>query len=105
HPALIADSGPRVAQRSKALQSLVRITSGRDWESHRDAHNWPSIVCVWPGYGFVEFDDPRDADDAVYDLNGKDLCGERVIVEHTKGPRRDGSYGSGGGGGGGGGGG
>lgn len=46
-------------------------------------------------YGFVEFDDPRDADDAVYDLNGKDLCGERVIVEHTKGPRRDGSYGSG----------
>nr|ACO08916.1 Splicing factor, arginine/serine-rich 4 [Osmerus mordax] len=48
------------------------------------------------GYGFVEFDDPRDADDAVYDLNGKDLCGERVIVEHTKGPRRDGSYGSGG---------
>uniref|UniRef100_A0A3Q3APJ1 Serine and arginine rich splicing factor 4 n=1 Tax=Kryptolebias marmoratus TaxID=37003 RepID=A0A3Q3APJ1_KRYMA len=42
------------------------------------------------GYGFVEFDDPRDADDAVYDLNGKDLCGERVVVEHTKGPRRDG---------------
>ncbi|KAG7233637.1 hypothetical protein INR49_006775, partial [Caranx melampygus] len=29
-------------------------------------------------YGFVvEFDDPRDADDAVYDLNGKELCGER----------------------------
>lgn len=53
------------------------------------------------GYGFVEFDDPRDADDAVYDLNGKELCGERVIVEHTKGPRRDGGYGGGGGGGGG----
>lgn len=47
------------------------------------------------GYGFVEFDDPRDADDAVYDLNGKELCGERVIVEHTKGPRRDGGYGGG----------
>lgn len=26
---------------------------------------------------FQEFDDPRDADDAVYELNGKDLCGER----------------------------
>jgi arginine/serine-rich splicing factor 4/5/6 len=24
-----------------------------------------------------EFDDYRDADDAVYELNGKDLCGER----------------------------
>ncbi|XP_022351875.1 serine/arginine-rich splicing factor 4 isoform X3 [Enhydra lutris kenyoni] len=47
------------------------------------------------GYGFVEFDDLRDADDAVYELNGKDLCGERVIVEHARGPRRDGSYGSG----------
>ncbi|XP_048877790.1 serine and arginine rich splicing factor 6b isoform X3 [Brienomyrus brachyistius] len=41
------------------------------------------------GYGFVEFEDTRDADDAVYELNGKDLCGERVIVEHARGPRRD----------------
>ncbi|XP_056335528.1 serine/arginine-rich splicing factor 4 [Danio aesculapii] len=47
------------------------------------------------GYGFVEFDDPRDADDAVYDLNGKDLCGKRVIVEHTIGQRRDGGNRSG----------
>uniref|UniRef100_A0A8C9V7V9 Serine and arginine rich splicing factor 6 n=1 Tax=Scleropages formosus TaxID=113540 RepID=A0A8C9V7V9_SCLFO len=42
------------------------------------------------GYGFVEFEDTRDADDAVYELNGKELCGERVIVEHARGPRRDG---------------
>uniref|UniRef100_A0A8C8AI05 Serine and arginine rich splicing factor 6 n=1 Tax=Otus sunia TaxID=257818 RepID=A0A8C8AI05_9STRI len=35
------------------------------------------------------FEDSRDADDAVYELNGKDLCGERVIVEHARGPRRD----------------
>ena len=26
-----------------------RITSGRDWESHRAAHNLPSFVRVWPG--------------------------------------------------------
>ncbi|XP_062897353.1 serine/arginine-rich splicing factor 6-like [Mobula hypostoma] len=45
------------------------------------------------GYGFVEFEDSRDADDAVYELNGKELCGERIIVEHARGPRRDGSYG------------
>uniref|UniRef100_A0A8C9XGE5 Serine and arginine rich splicing factor 6b n=1 Tax=Sander lucioperca TaxID=283035 RepID=A0A8C9XGE5_SANLU len=53
------------------------------------------------GYGFVEFEDNRDADDAVYELNGKELCGERVIVEHARGPRRDrdghsGGYGGGG---------
>ncbi|KAM4588094.1 uncharacterized protein PAE49_002682 isoform 2-T2 [Odontesthes bonariensis] len=41
-------------------------------------------------YGFVEFEDMRDADDAVYELNGKELCGERVVIEHARGPRRDG---------------
>ena len=34
-----------------SLQSLVRfcITSGCDWQSHRAAHNMPSIVRVWLG--------------------------------------------------------
>jgi len=27
-----------------------------------------------------EFDDARDADDAVYDLNGKSLCGDRYVM-------------------------
>uniref|UniRef100_A0A8C7RML8 Serine and arginine rich splicing factor 5a n=1 Tax=Oncorhynchus mykiss TaxID=8022 RepID=A0A8C7RML8_ONCMY len=31
------------------------------------------------GFGFVEFDDHRDADDAVYELNGKELCSERKL--------------------------
>lgn len=45
-----------------------------------------------------EFDDPRDADDAVYELNGKDLCGERIILEFSRrGPRgRMDRFGSGG---------
>lgn len=35
------------------------------------------------GYVFVEFEDCGDAGDAVYGLNGRELCGEHVIVEHV----------------------
>ncbi|TKC47537.1 hypothetical protein EI555_020680 [Monodon monoceros] len=35
------------------------------------------------GYVFVEFKDRGDAGDAVYGLNGRELCGEHVIVEHV----------------------
>ncbi len=34
-------------------------------------------VSLKNGYGFVEFDDYRDADDAVHDLDGKELMGIR----------------------------
>ncbi|XWS56499.1 hypothetical protein CRYUN_Cryun09bG0090400 [Craigia yunnanensis] len=39
-------------------------------------------------YAFVEFSDPRDADDARYSLNGRDLDGSRIIVEFAKGVPR-----------------
>ncbi|XP_017620427.1 serine/arginine-rich splicing factor RS2Z33-like isoform X5 [Gossypium arboreum] len=39
-------------------------------------------------YAFVEFSDPRDADDARYALNGRDLDGSRMIVEFAKGVPR-----------------
>ncbi|KAH7725102.1 Sfrs5 protein [Aphelenchoides avenae] len=51
-------------------------------------------VVMKNGFGFVEFDDVRDAEDAVHDLNGRDLCGERVVVELSRrGPRGGGGYG------------
>ncbi|XP_072122053.1 serine/arginine-rich splicing factor 5-like isoform X3 [Mobula birostris] len=42
------------------------------------------------GFGFVEFEDHRDADDAVYELDGKELCSERVTVEHARARPRGG---------------
>lgn len=37
-------------------------------------------------YFCQDFEEYRDADDAVYELHGRELLGERVIVEHAKGP-------------------
>jgi len=45
------------------------------------------------GYGFVQFDDARDAEDAVYELNNREICGERVTIEHAKGTPRSGGGG------------
>jgi len=51
------------------------------------------------GFGFVEFDDYRDADEAVYELNHKEMLGERVTVELARPTPRSPSYGGSGGGG------
>ncbi|GFR18251.1 hypothetical protein TNCT_464532 [Trichonephila clavata] len=37
------------------------------------------------GFCFVEFEDFRDADDAVHDLKGKELLGERVMIDYARG--------------------
>ena len=37
-------------------------------------------VSLKNGYGFVEFDDDRDADDACHDLDGKELLGGRQVT-------------------------
>jgi len=37
-------------------------------------------------FAFVEFDDPRDADDAAYGRDGIDFLGGRIRVEKTRGP-------------------
>ncbi|KAJ8924373.1 hypothetical protein NQ315_007169 [Exocentrus adspersus] len=80
----------------------------RDLEKFFRKYGRIKEVSMKNGYAFVEFDDHRDADDAVYELNGKELLGDRVTVERARGtPRgsdqwrgRDGGGGGGGGGGG-----
>uniref|UniRef100_A0A915BBJ1 RRM domain-containing protein n=1 Tax=Parascaris univalens TaxID=6257 RepID=A0A915BBJ1_PARUN len=67
--------------------------SERDIEHFFRGYGRIRDIVLKNGFGFVEFDDPRDADDAVYELNGKDLCGERIILEFSRrGPRGRGMY-------------
>ena len=40
------------------------------------------------GFAFIEFEDPRDADDAVRGMDGTTICGSRVRVEHSTGKVR-----------------
>ncbi|XP_022796108.1 serine/arginine-rich splicing factor 5-like isoform X2 [Stylophora pistillata] len=72
---------------------LPRDTRERDLERFVRGFGRIREVSIKLGYGFVEFDDPRDADDCVYDLNGRELLGERVVVEHARNPSRSQDYG------------
>jgi len=54
-----------------------------------------SLKNVWvarnpPGFAFVEFEDTRDAEDAVRGLDGTRVCGNRVRVEMSNGQSRGG---------------
>ncbi|XP_067619635.1 serine-arginine protein 55 [Eurosta solidaginis] len=60
----------------------------RDLERFFKGYGRTRDILLKNGYGFVEFEDHRDADDAVYELNGKELLGERVVVEAARGTVR-----------------
>lgn len=76
---------PERARGGGGSRARERAAPANDTPARRCAARAPPLR----RYGFVEFEDSRDADDAVYELNSKELCGERVIVEHARGPRRD----------------
>jgi len=62
-------------------------TRERDLEDLFSKHGKIVNVSLKLGYGFVEFEDSRDADEAVKQLDNYDLDGSRIIVEHSRGPR------------------
>ncbi|KAJ7394256.1 hypothetical protein OS493_000058 [Desmophyllum pertusum] len=73
---------------------LPRDIRERDLERFVRGFGRVREVSIKLGYGFVEFDDPRDADDCVYDVNGRELLGERVLLEHARNPSRNNDYGN-----------
>ena len=60
----------------------------RDIESFFNGFGVIKQVNMKKGFAFTVFEDQRDAEDAVKELNGRRLKGERVKLEFAKGERR-----------------
>ena len=60
-------------------------------ELEKEFESFGRLRDVWvarnpPGFGFIIFEDPRDAEDAVREMDGKRVCGSRIRVEFARGP-------------------
>ncbi|KQK02253.1 serine/arginine-rich splicing factor RS2Z32 isoform X1 [Brachypodium distachyon] len=67
---------------------LSSRTRSRDLEDLFGRYGRVRYVDMKHEFAFVEFSDPRDADDARYNLDGRDFDGSRMIVEFAKGVPR-----------------
>jgi len=63
------------------IGNLPSRASERDIEDFFRKFGRLREVVVKNGFGFAEFEDARDADDAIYEMNGRELQGSRVVVE------------------------
>ncbi|CAG0915548.1 unnamed protein product [Notodromas monacha] len=73
------------------IGGIHQKTRERDVEKFFYRYGRLREVLLKNGYGFVEFEDERDAEDACHDMDGKELLGERLRVEMARGgkSRRD----------------
>ncbi|KAK3137659.1 hypothetical protein QOZ80_5BG0455380 [Eleusine coracana subsp. coracana] len=67
---------------------LAPRTRSRDLEYIFSKYGRVRDVEMKRDYAFIEFSDPRDADEAQYQLDGRDVDGSRIIVEFAKGVPR-----------------
>ncbi|CAF0728262.1 unnamed protein product [Brachionus calyciflorus] len=73
------------------IGGLTRIASREEIEKEFSRYGKLTNVFVArnpPGFAFVEFDDPRDASDAVRAMDGRNICGVRARVELSHGKSR-----------------
>ncbi len=64
-------------------------SNGSKQELEKEFEHFGPLKSVWvarnpPGFAFIEFEDPRDADEAVNQMDGKKVCGAKIRVELAK---------------------
>ncbi|XP_065070605.1 serine/arginine-rich splicing factor 3-like isoform X1 [Rhopilema esculentum] len=67
------------------IGSLSRDTQERDLENVFFKHGKLLRCDLKRGFGFVEYESPRDAEEAIRAENGRRLLGSRIVVEWAKG--------------------
>jgi arginine/serine-rich splicing factor 4/5/6 len=73
------------------LGRLPPDTRSEDVSKFFDGYGRIVDVRVMTGFGFVEFESPKDAEDALHNFNGKAFMGANIVVEFAKEtrPRRE----------------
>ncbi|CAG0919125.1 unnamed protein product [Notodromas monacha] len=90
---VIIDSDSNCETMSRVyIGGLHGKTRERDVEKFFHKYGRLREILLKNGYGFVEFDEKRDAEDACHDLDGKELLGERLRVEMARGGRKRGTF-------------
>ncbi|VDK84939.1 unnamed protein product [Onchocerca ochengi] len=93
-----------MARRNECLECKVFVgglpNDASSEELEEAFSKYGRIKKVWlarrpPGFAFVEFEDSRDAEDAVKGLDGTRICGVRPRVEFSHGGSRRGGRGGG----------
>ena len=75
-------TGHTIAARLIAKCLCIIITRSR-------GEVYVQLICgIATGFAFIEFEDPRDAEDAVRDMDGRYVCGVRIRCEMAKNSSR-----------------
>jgi RNA recognition motif-containing protein len=76
------------SRRRLYVGKLSYRTRERDIEDLFSKYGKISACDLKQGFAFVEFDDERDAEDAIRGLDGIELDGSHIIVESSHGGRK-----------------
>jgi len=71
------------------IGQLVRDVRRRELEDAFAKYGEIVRIDIKNGFGFVEYEHSRDAEEAVRKMDGKDFLGRRLIVEYARGKKRE----------------